>query len=554
MTLLGGAAGRWSESLDGAALGAEGADAADFDPGRKNRWATGGDLSLRSLRSAQDEAAALHLANRRAAIIVLAFLAARLAFAFALGFGVDEAYTLPISRELSLSYFDHPPLHQWIAHFAARVSGEALGARLPFVALFAATGWLLYRLTSELFGPRAGLIALFALNATPFFFASAGTWIVPDGPLLFGLALAAFALARLFFDPNGDERRVWRLWLLVGLGFGLAGLSKYIGALAPLGLLAFLAISPPERRWIRHPAPYVAAMLAGLIVLPVFVWNAQHGWASFVFQGSRGLASGGLKPLGVLRVALGQIAFLSPWLFLPLVAGIVSGLRRWRDGRRLFLLCLSLPPIALFTAAPLWIDKGQPHWAMAGWFFAFPLMGAWAQDISVPVRSLRRYATLSVALLAVLTAGAVVEARTGWLWRLLPAGTTDPTLEVLDWSGLAKAPLLQPSPSFVISTRWRDAGKIALALGPSVPILVVSDDPRGWTFTNGGAELLGRDGVLIIRPRDLAAARTALAPLFASLGEPEPFTLFRNGAPATDLMLVPAKGSIQPMPYPVRPQ
>ena len=115
--------------------------------------------------------------------------------------------------------------------FCGLASGEGLGARLPFVGLFAATGWLVYRLTSELFGARAGLIAVFGLNITPFFFASAGTWIVPDGPLLFGLALAALALARLFFDPEVDEGRVWRLWLLAGLGFGLAGLSKYIGAL-----------------------------------------------------------------------------------------------------------------------------------------------------------------------------------------------------------------------------------------------------------------------------------------------------------------------------------
>ena len=514
----------------------------------------GSDTGLGSLRSARDEAAALHLANRRAAAIVLAFFAARLAFAFAFGFGVDEAYTLPISRHLSLSYFDHPPLHQWIAHFAGLASGEGLAARLPFVALFAATGWLLYRLTSELFGPRAGLVALFGLNATPFFFASAGTWIMPDGPLLFGLALAAWALSRLFFDPGADERRVWRLWLLAGLGFGLAGLSKYIGALAPLGLLAFLVISPSERRWFRHPAPYVAGILAGLIVLPVFVWNAQHGWASFAFQGSRGVASGGLKPLQALRVALGQIAFLSPWLFVPLLAGLLSGMRRWRDDRRLFLLCLSLPPIILFTAAPLWIEKGQPHWSMAGWFFVFPLMGAWAEDIAVPVRNLRRYAILSVALLAALTASAAVEARTGWLWRLLPAGTTDPTLEVLDWSGLAKAPLLQPSPPFVISTRWRDAGKIALALGPSVPIFVVSDDPRGWALMKESADLAGRDGVLIVRPKDLAAARTAVAPFFASLGEAQPMTLLRNGEPATDLVLVPAKGAIEPAPDPARSQ
>ena len=514
------------------------------------------DHHFKPVGSARGQTGPLHAGNRLAAAILVAFLAARLVFAIALGLGVDEAYTLPISRDLSLSYFDHPPLHQWIAHFAAIAFGEGVGARLPFVALFTATGWLLFRLTSELFGARAGLVALFGLNAAPFFFASAGTWIVPDGPLLFGLALAVRALGRLFFDPGEGEGRVWRLWLLAGLGFGVAGLSKYIGALTLLGLLAFLVISPTERRWFRHPAPYVAAILAALIVLPVFVWNAQHGWVSFAFQGSRGAASGALKPLQVMQFVLGQIAYLSPWLFIPLLAGLVSGMRHWRDGRRLFLLCLSIPPIVIFTAASLWISGDRPHWPMPGWFFVFPLMGAWAEDTAIPVRTLRRYAALSVALLAVLAGGVVVEARTGWLLRLMPAGTTDPTLEAFDWSGLVKAPLLQPPAAFVVSTRWMEAGKIALALGPRVPTFVVSYDPRGWAFIKGGAELVGHDGVLIARPGDLPAARAALAPLFVSLGEAEPFTLFRNGAPAVELVLVPAKGLTQPLPqpYPARPR
>ena len=60
--------------------------------------------------------------------------------------------------------------------------------------------------------------------------------------------------------------------------------------------------------------------------------------------------------------------------------------------------------------------------------------------------------------------------------------------------------------------------------------------------------------MLVVRTQDLAAARAALAPHFASLGEAEPFTLLRNGAPAIELMLVPAKGSIQPLPYPLRPR
>ncbi len=148
-----------------------------------------------------------------------------------LGPGVDESYTLAIARTLNLSYFDHPPLHQWIVHFAAGAFGEGVGARLPFLLLFAATGWIYYRMTVGLFGARAGIVALFALNAAPFFFASAGTWIVPDGPLLFGLAAAAWALARLFFAPPPDRASVWGLWLVAGVALGLAGLSKYSAAL-----------------------------------------------------------------------------------------------------------------------------------------------------------------------------------------------------------------------------------------------------------------------------------------------------------------------------------
>ena len=503
-----------------------------------------------------EDNAALRAPDRLAAVIIAAFFVGRVAFAYALGFGIDESYTLAISRSLALSYFDHPPLHQWIAHFAALAFGENGGARLPFVALFAATGWLLYRLTLDLFDARAALAALFALNAAPFFFASAGTWIVPDGPLLFGLALAALALARLFFEPDGGDARVWRLWLVAGLGLGLAGLSKYIAALTALGLLAFLVISPKERRWFGHPAPYAAGALAALMAVPVFVWNASHGWASFVFQGARGAASAGLKPIQVVEMAIGQVLYLSPWLFVPLAAAIVWALRLRRDGRMLFLLCLAAPPIVLFTATPLWGDRGLPHWTMPGWFFAFPLLGAWVEARAFSLRFLRRYAAASAALLAALAAGTVAEARTGWLSRYLPAGAADPTLEAFDWGGLRSTPLLQPPPAFVVSTRWSDAGKIALALGPRVPVFVISGDPRGWAYLPGAPGLVGRDGVVILPARDLPAAGAVLKSFFASLGEARPVTLLRNGAPAVALMAVPAKGLTQPLPppYPARPQ
>ena len=319
-------------------------------------------------------------ADRLAVAILLGFLIARLVFALSLGLGVDESYTLAISRSLSLSYFDHPPLHQWIAHFAAVAFGENVAARLPFIALFAVTGWIYYRLTLDLFGPRSALIAIFALNVAPFFFASAGSWIVPDGPLLLALTAAAWALARLFFATPSDRASVWRLWLAAGLSLGLAGLSKYSVVLNAAGIAGFVILARDQRRWLKDPAPYAAAALAVAMITPVILWNARHGWASFAFQGARGVPGGMFRLTQVLAMALGEIAYLSPWIFAPLMAALISACRRREDERRLYLLSLSLPPILLFTIIPLWGARGFPHWTMPGWFFVFALLGAWADQ------------------------------------------------------------------------------------------------------------------------------------------------------------------------------
>jgi 4-amino-4-deoxy-L-arabinose transferase-like glycosyltransferase len=494
--------------------------------------------------------------DRLAAAILIGFLVARFAFAFILGPGVDESYTLAIARTLNLSYFDHPPLHQWIVHVAAAAFGEGVGARLPFLLLFAATGWMYYRMTVGLFGVRAGLIALFALNAAPFFFASAGTWIVPDGPLLFGLAAATWALARIFFATARDRVSVWGLWLVAGVALGLAGLSKYSAALTVVGLIAFVALAPRQRRWLADPALYAAAAVALVMIAPVVVWNARHGWVSFAFQGGRGAPAAGLKPIQFLVMALGQIAYLSPWLFAPLAMGLIEAWRKRGDERRLFLLCLALPPIVVFTLTPLWGGRGQPHWTMPGWFFVFALMGAWVEDRGVAYRTLRRWAFASAGLLAFAAALFSFQVATGWPLRLLlRPGKTDATLEAFGWGDLRDAPALRPAPSFVLADKWSDAGKIALALGPEIPVFVISDDPRGWAFVAGGNDLVGRDGVLIARTSELALAEAEAAPLVRSMGPPQDAALLRNGEPAVDLALVPVRGLTRklPLPYPGAP-
>ena len=252
-------------------------------------------------------------------------------------------------------------------------------------------------------------------------------------------------------------------------------------------------------------------------------------------------------------MALGEVAYLSPWFFAPLLIGLAEAWRKRSDERRLFLLCLALPPIVLFTLTPLWGARGLPHWTMPGWFFAFALMGAWVDGRAAPDHTLRRWAVVSSGLLAALAAIVVVQASTGWPLRLLPLRPgADPTLEAFDWGELRDAAALQPAPAYVLSTHWSDAGKIALALGPDVPVFVMSDDPRGWAYVADGAGLLGRDGVLVARPAEVPSARAAAAPSVKETGDPQFCTLARNGAPAVALALIPVHGLTRrlPLPYP----
>jgi hypothetical protein len=491
----------------------------------------------------------------RAALILIVFFGlARLALDLSLGLGADEAYTVAVSRRLALSYFDHPPLHQWLAHFSALVFGEGVWVRLPFIVLFGGTGWLLFALTRALFGTGAALWALFGLNASPFFFASAGGWVVPDGCLLFALAAAALVLAKACFGAP-DAGAAWRLWLAAGFWLGLAGLSKYSATFAPLGIAIFLALAPRQRHWFAHPAPYAAALLALAMVTPVLIWNYDNGWVSFAFQSARGAPSDRLRLDQVGAMLAGQIALLTPWILAPLLGGLIAAVRRRDDERQLFLLCLAAPPIVFFTLAPLWSARGLPHWPMPGWFFAFPLAGAWVSAGWARRFDMRPFAFGACALLAALALVVVTHADTGWIKRLiaLPAGVVDPTLETLDWSALRKTPLFAAArPAFAVSVKWSDAGKIAVALGPEVPVLIFSDDPRGMAFADNSANYLGRDGVIVAPSGKLDFVAGALRPYFADLGQPEHMAVQRGGRDEIALVLIPAHGLTRPfaLPYP----
>ncbi|BBB91879.1 MAG TPA: glycosyltransferase family 39 protein [Methylomusa anaerophila] len=487
-----------------------------------------------------------------AAGIIAAGLIARLILAASVGLGVDESYVAAVAHQFSLSYFDHPPLHFWIIWLTAFITGSEhpVILRLPFILLFAGTSWLMYKITSRLFGKWAGVYATLLLNVSAVFSLSTGSWLLPDGPLMFFMLAAVGVLTNMLFVPGNIPSLPG--WLLAGIFTGLGMLSKYHAVFIALGTLAFLLTSRERRGLLLTPGPYLAAGISFLVFLPVLVWNHDNGWVSFVFQTGRGAASG-FYPAKMLGNIAGQAIWLLPWIWLPLagifIAGLARGPVRKRDNiiqdRTWFLCCMAFGPIVLFTLATLWGSQGLFHWQAPGYLLLFPLLGREAAvRVESGARLVRWWLKGSVAAFIVIVLIVASHTATGWLRTVAPAWFAggDPTVEALDWREVpdivTKAGQMTGTEvSFIASGHWIDTGKLAYALAGKYPVLCLSKEPHHFAFMHGQSEFKGKNALLIGRKSTMGEAVKEYGPYFDAvipLGEAQ---IHRYGRPEVDLVL-----------------
>jgi hypothetical protein len=172
----------------------------------------------------------------------------------------------------------------------------------------------------------------------------------------------------------------------------------------------------------------------------------------------------------------------------------------------------------------------------------FPLLGAAvATRLARGSARTQRYLVASTAAFLVLLALLASQTATGWMTRLSPSlfARGDPTLEALDWRELRAAlhtrELLPARARFVAATSWIDAGKLAYALGPRVPVLCLCANPHQFGYLHQQREFIGDDALIVERARRHATSPVTLAPYFDAVDSLAPVTIFRAGHPAITL-------------------
>ena len=447
-------------------------------------------------------------------ILIVASTTLRLFSACYLGLGNDEAYHWLYATHPALGYYDHPPMMAWIEMLGLALPGAGASTwaiRIGFIALFAASTWLLANLTARFYGERAGFLAALALNLTGYYGLAASTFALPDGPLLFfwllsldrmsvalGPAVAfqpATGNALRDGEPPGEPPLRQRLavpptsndlaslpWLLVGLAWGGAMLSKYHGIFLPMGTALYLVLHRPARRWLAHPGPYLAIIVALAVFSPVIIWNATHNWASFLFQGGRAVGSAAtFRPDGLLLALLAQALYLFPWIWVQLIAVLSAGCWNWRRTRphERLLLALSIAPLCVFTLVACFRPV-LPHWGLIGLASLFPLLGRnWSARLEARPLRTRRFLAGAAGFSVLFLAFTFAEYRYGILQRghdgkggLIDA-SRDPTLDLYGWDQVAdeiqKRRLVDDPGTFLFTRFWYQSAQLAHALGGQAP-------------------------------------------------------------------------------------
>lgn len=496
--------------------------------------------------------------------VILAGVAIHLLLAAIIGYGTGEGYYIATARVFELSYFDQPPLSLWMAWGWMKLTGSSAPflMRLPWIAMFAVSSWAMFRLTADFFGQRAGAYAALLLNVSAVFALSIGEWIQPDGPLIMFLLLATIVMARIL---DGRSTAPMRDWVLVGVLFGLAVLSKYHAALTFAGLLIYVATTPEARKRFFVPGLAVAGVIVIAICLPILIWNMQNEWVSFTFQGGRITDYRGLHFDWLLRSILGQAALIGVFVWPFLMFAWWRSAREGRANRPYwFLTCLAFLPVIIFTVAALWAPFGYHfHWQSPGYLFLFPILAdqlakGRARQAAWPGRVLALALVGHLLIVAVFTA----QATTAFMGRILPASVTqalpglrNPLEEMVDWpqvrDALEKRGLLGRDRTFVTALRWFQVGRVDREVGDVMPVTCLCRDPRNIGFIHDQKDFAGWDALIIGQGATLENVRAHYGDYFDTIEEVEQVAVTFHGMPETTIPIFLAtnyKGTY-PMPW-----
>ncbi len=416
--------------------------------------------------------------SRRIVWLIIVMTLLRIVLAVTVPLIDDEAYYWLWSRRLALGYLDQSPMIAYVIALTTLPGDGQFWLRLGPLLIGAATTYALYLLGRDLFDERAGFIAAVLYQIVPVL-AGGALLATPDSPLFLAWTLALrFFWRALHGRPAG--------WVAAGAAMGLGLLSKLPMLLLGLGIGLFVLLR--ARTWLARREPYLAALLALALFLPVVYWNLTHDWAGIrpvPLLGRPADLPPGLPGIG--QIILQQFAYVL-LLFPAFAWALWAAWRRRADERFGFLFWTAAPVIAVFLLSVGIAGGGHGNWWGPAYLGLAVVLGAlWNR---------------TAQLLAVLSG---VVAAVGLAMTVIPALPPPPgTADVYGWKEAAARVEHElssaGSSAIIVADRYQVAAQLGYYTRDTVPAtLLPHPDPASiWPRVE---QFAGRDGITALDAR-----------------------------------------------------
>jgi 4-amino-4-deoxy-L-arabinose transferase-like glycosyltransferase len=438
--------------------------------------------------------------------LIVAMTTLRVVYASVVDLRTDEAYYWTWSKESALSFLDHPPGIAWFIRFGTAIFGDTnFGVRFAGVLAMLVTQLLLADIVRRVTHDVRAVVLAVLMPEAALYYGLLMAKVAPDVALIPFAVAMLWALVRL--SESGDAR--W--WLAAGVFAGLALLSKFTVVMLLPAVLAFMLVPDWRRRWLTSPFPWLAALIAVALFLPVLIWNAGHDWASFRFQSVRATATHewSLRTLGeFLGLQLGLVGFI----LLPVVLFGVA-LTAWRGYRRgdavaILLSTSVIVPFGYFLWKSLTLRVGDT-WPMFLWPAGFaaaainiatlPREGWPSQMIKSTIAWANAAIVSGIAFVVLVFVYSVASP-----WNLI--GKADPIGGEAGYAQVAdraQAELQRIGATWIATTDYRTYAMMRWYFNGRVPVIQINERGRFMGFRDPGIDSIrGHTGLYVARQPD----------------------------------------------------
>jgi len=200
----------------------------------------------------------------------------RIALAFVLDLGDNEAYFRTFALFPELSNFDKPPMIGWMIQlFTSNLYfNSEIAIRLSSIICGCSSMWVIYITARRLNGDAAGFYSVL-LFATSFYFSIYSSLLaLPESPqTLFYLLSLYFIIEALIPRRNSCKESTVicnMAYILAGIFIGLSILSEFSSAMIWPALFFYFIFF--DRNQFKKPALYLSVVTSLLFLIPVYIW------------------------------------------------------------------------------------------------------------------------------------------------------------------------------------------------------------------------------------------------------------------------------------------